>query len=70
IDEDDSWTVRAAEMHNLNRYTPLEGKTLSGRVTSTFVRGTRVFSLGPDGSPVFGPAGAGRRVKRESRVSA
>ena len=70
IDEDDSWTVRAADMHNLNRYTPLEGKTLSGRVTSTFVRGTRVFGPGPDGSRSFGPAGTGRRVKRESRVRA
>ena len=68
IDENDSWTVEAADMHNLNRYTPLEGKTLSGRVTATFVRGTRVFSLGRDGSGSFGPAGGGRRVKRESRV--
>ncbi len=70
IDEDDSWTVRGADMHNLNRYTPLEGKTLSGRITATFVRGTRVFSLGPDGSRSLGPAGSGQRVARESRVSA
>ena len=68
IDENDSWTVKAADMHNLNRYTPLEGKTFFGRVTATFVRGTRVFSLGRDGSGSFGPAGGGRRVKRESRV--
>jgi len=70
IDEDDSWTVKAANMHNLNRYTPMEGATLAGRVTATFVRGTRVFGLGSDGSTSFGPAGFGRRVKRESRVTA
>jgi allantoinase len=70
IDEDGSWAVKAAETHNLNRYTPLEGKTLAGRVTATFVRGTRVFSRGVDGEESFGPAGYGRRVKREARVNA
>jgi dihydroorotase-like cyclic amidohydrolase len=70
IDENDSWTVRAADLHNLNRYTPLEGKTLSGRVTGAFVRGTRVYGLGSDGGRSFGPAGGGVRVKRESRVGA
>ena len=69
IDEDGSWTVRAAEMHNLNRYTPFEGRTLAGRVTATFVRGTEVFSRSADGTESFGPAGFGQRVKRETRMS-
>jgi len=68
IDANRSWTVRASEMHNLNRYTPLEGKTLVGRVTATFVRGTRVYDLGADGGETFSPRGFGRRVKRETRV--
>jgi allantoinase len=69
IDEDASWTVRAAETHNLNRYTPLEGRTLTGRVTATYVRGTCVFSRNTDGSESFGHVGYGRRVRRETRVS-
>ncbi len=69
IDEDESWTVRSEDMHNLNRYTPFEGRTLTGRVTATFVRGTRVFDRGAEGQETFGPAGFGRRVKRETMVS-
>ena len=70
IDEGDSWSVRAAEMHNLNRYTPFEGRTLAGRVTATFVRGTSVFSRSADGAESFGPAGFGQRIRRETRMSA
>jgi allantoinase len=69
IDEEGRWTVRAAGMHNLNRYTPLEGKSLAGRVTATFVRGTQVYGRDPDGAETFGPSGFGRRVRRETRVS-
>jgi allantoinase len=68
IDEDDAWTVRAHELHNLNRYTPFEGHTLAGRITNTFVRGTRVYSRSADGAESFGAAGFGRRVKRETSV--
>ena len=70
IDEGDSWSVRAAELHNLNRYTPFEGRTLAGRVTATFVRGTSVFSRSADGAESFGPAGFGQRIRRETRMSA
>jgi dihydroorotase-like cyclic amidohydrolase len=69
IDEGDSWTVRAAEMHNLNRYTPFEGRTLIGRVTATFVRGASVYSRSSEGVESFGPVGFGRHVKRRTRVS-
>lgn len=69
LDEESSRTVRADELHNLNRYTPLEGRTLAGRVTATFVRGTRVYGLESDGTESFGPAGFGQRVRRETRVT-
>ncbi|MEN8164996.1 MAG: amidohydrolase family protein, partial [Acidobacteriota bacterium] len=44
IDESSAWTVRAEELHNKNRYTPLEGMTLEGRIQETWVRGQRVFA--------------------------
>lgn len=68
IDEDDAWTVRGDEMHNLNRYTPFEGRTLAGRITDTFVRGTLVYSRYAGGMESFGPEGFGRWVKRENGV--
>ncbi len=43
IDEEARWTVRAADLHNTNRYTPLEGWELTGRIRETWVRGRRVF---------------------------
>lgn len=69
IDEEETWKVRAGDMHNLNRYTPLEGRTLRGRVTATFVRGVPVYRRDPDGPESFGAAGFGRRLRRETRVS-
>jgi len=68
IDEDDAWTVRADEMHNMNRYTPFEGRTLAGRITDTFVRGTLVYSRYAGGMESFGAEGFGRWVKREIGV--
>ena len=64
IDEEETWTVRASDTHNLNRYTPLEGKTLAGRVTATYVRGVPVYERDTDGSESFGATGLGRRVRR------
>jgi allantoinase len=64
IDEDESWTVRAADLHNLNRYTPMEGRTLKGRVTATFVRGRPVFERAGDRG-AFGAQHGGRRVRRQ-----
>ena len=69
IDESGSWTVGADDLHNLNRYTPHEGQTFAGRVTMTLVRGTEAYRRHPDGSESFGPAGLGRRVRRETRVT-
>ena len=68
IDEDSTWTVRAGELHNLNCYTPFDGRTFAGRVATTFVRGVPVYDRSADGTESFGPAGFGRYVKRETRV--
>lgn len=69
LDESETWTVRSDELHNLNRYTPLDGYELTGRVRATFLRGERVFRREADGSETFGDAGFGERVRRETRVS-
>lgn len=68
LDENEAWTVRAADLHNLNRYTPLEGKTLKGRVRATILRGESVYARAPDGSERFGKAGFGQWVRRETGV--
>ena len=64
FDERQRWTVRAEDLHNLNRYTPLEGRELTGRVRSTFVRGRRVFDLTNEGGVEFGDPGDGHWVRR------
>ena len=64
FDEDDRWTVRASTLHNLNRYTPLEGRELTGRVRATYVRGQSAFERRLDGSEFFAPAGTGAWVRR------
>lgn len=70
LDEDETWTVRAEGLHNLNRYTPLAGRELTGRVRATFVRGECVYERAADGSETFGRPGHGRRVCRETRSGA
>lgn len=67
IDENATWTVRAEEMHNLNRYTPHEEQKLAGRVRATFVRGEEVYRRDTDGSEAFGRPGLGQRVRRVRR---
>lgn len=64
FDEGRRWTVRASELHNLNRYTPLEGAELTGRVVATYLRGEPVYRRAPDGSEEFAPEGTGRWVRR------
>jgi allantoinase len=68
LDENEEWTVRGPDLHNLNRYTPLEGRGLTGRVRATILRGQTVYARAPDGSESFGDAGYGRWVRRETRV--
>ena len=64
LDEDVRWTVLGSELHNLNRYTPLEGHEFTGRVRATYVRGQAVFERKPDGRELFAPAGCGKWIQR------
>ena len=63
LDDRETWTVRAGGLHNLNRYTPLEGRKLTGRVRATYLRGKCVYHRRPDGSELFAPAGYGAFVR-------
>ncbi len=69
IDDHQTWTVRAADLHNLNRYSPFEGHEFTGRVHATYVRGEPVYMRNNDGSESFGAKGFGCRVRRETPVS-
>jgi allantoinase len=64
FDEALTWTVRAEALHNRNRYTPLEGETMTGRVRATYVRGRCVYRREVDGAELFGPSGWGRYTPR------
>ena len=64
LDESATWTVHARDLHNLNRYTPLDGRRLTGRVIATYLRGRLVFERQADGGEVLAPAGTGEYVRR------
>ncbi len=64
FDERERWTVRGADLHNLNRYTPLEGREMTGRVRSTYVRGERVFERQANGEEFVAEGGTGEWVRR------
>ncbi len=64
LDEHETWTVRAAGLHSLNRYTPLDGRQLTGRVRAVYLRGRCVYQRHPDGSEFFAPPGTGQFVPR------
>jgi len=64
FDESERWTVSGSSLHNLNRYTPFEGRDWIGRVRATYVRGVSAFERRPEGTEFFAPAGTGRWVKR------
>jgi allantoinase len=64
FDEETRWKVKADALHNLNRYTPLEGFELTGRVRATYVRGQCAFERRPEGTEFFSPAGTGEWVRR------
>ena len=64
FDESSRWTVRSENLHNLNRYTPLEARELTGRVQAVYLRGHCVFQRHADGSEFFAPAGTGEWIRR------
>jgi allantoinase len=68
LDENETWTVRAPDLHNLNTYTPLDGRRLTGRVTATILRGETVYNRARDGTESFGVTGFGQWVRREAKV--
>ena len=70
FDDAETWTVRADRLHNLNRYTPFDGHSFTGRVRATYVHGQCAFRRSSDGSELFGPAGLGRWVRRELGIEA
>lgn len=69
LDENAQWTVRADELHNLNRYTPLDGEPMTGRVLATYVRGQLVYERRMDGIEFFAPQGTGAWVRRARPVA-
>ena len=46
LDPDESFVVRAAESESSQGYTPFEGMELTGKVSSTFLRGNLVYDNG------------------------
>jgi allantoinase len=59
FDPDVTFTVRAAESESTQGYTPFEGQELTGKVTSTYLRGQLIY----DDGRVVGPA-RGRYLHR------
>lgn len=65
FDDQASWTVEPEKLHNLSRYTPLSGKTLTGRVRSVYLRGQRIYHR-KDNRESFAAPGTGRWVQRDT----
>ena len=64
FDDTAKWTVEAQSLHNLNRFTPLDGFELTGRVRATYLRGQCAFERRPEGIEFFAPGGTGQWVRR------
>ncbi len=46
LDPNEQWTIRGADSHSTQAYTPFEGIEVTGRVKQTFLRGELVFDNG------------------------
>jgi len=64
VDPARTWTVHGADLHHTHRWTPFEGRELTGRVVRTLVRGRTVFR---DGEPDDARPGMGRFVQARRR---
>jgi allantoinase len=53
-DPDEEWTVEAQRLQQRHKLTPYAGRTMRGRVKTTFVRGVRVWDDGRIVSPPTG----------------
>jgi allantoinase len=51
FDPDASFTVQATCLHDRHRLTPYEGRTLRGRVETTYLKGNRIFRSGSFAAP-------------------
>ena len=65
LDPARAWTIRGADLHTMHRWTPFEGREVTGRVVRTLVRGATVFS---DGGPEAGRPGMGRFIEGQPSV--
>ncbi len=54
VDPHESFVVRAAESESVQGYTPFEGQELTGRVKSTFLRGSLIYHNGSTVGPARG----------------
>lgn len=62
-DQDQTWTVRGAEMLHRNKWTPFEGREVRGRVVRTIIRGRTAYQF--DGEPrIVAEPGYGRFLSR------
>ncbi|HEX3722921.1 MAG TPA: amidohydrolase family protein [Nitrolancea sp.] len=67
-DPDDLWTVTGDDMLHRNKWTPMEGREIQGRVVRTIIRGATVYTF--DKEPkVFGERGSGRFLPRDSGLA-
>ncbi len=67
FDPDAEWTVEPAQLHMRHKITPYAGKTLRGRVRSTWLRGERIYE---DGQFTEGARGQLLARARERNASA
>jgi allantoinase len=63
------WTIAGADLHHTHKWTPYEGREVTGRVMRTLVRGRTVFEDRPDGA-WFAPRGQGRFLTPEREAVA
>lgn len=59
VDPDAEWVARGAAMHTRAKWTPLEGRTMRGKVTRVVLRGETVF----ENDCVLAKPGSGRNVR-------
>ncbi len=64
IDPERTWTITGAGLHHTHKWTPYEGREVTGRVVRTLVRGRTVYAETPDGA-TFAEPGSGRFLAPE-----
>jgi allantoinase len=64
LDPAATWIVHGADLHHTHKWTPFEGREMTGRVVRTLVRGRSVFT---DGGSDGAHPGSGRFVGAQGR---